>query len=414
MTPRRLLSWCGLAALILATAISVRAAQDDAAAADAPEAAQTQNPAVAATTAFQDDVHASVGLKCEACHRTPTPGPEGTITYAPIPRTSIPELCARCHSDAIYMRQFAVQVRVDQYAQYQSSVHGQQLAQGDDRVATCSDCHGAHGIRQVADTRSSVAPPHVAQTCARCHSDADRMTPYGRSAEVVTDWSNSVHAAALLERGDTSAPTCNTCHGSHGATPPGIDAVANVCAQCHVREAELFRDSIKGDLFDLMGLADCLVCHSNHRIEKPDQTWIGTESPAVCAQCHDGSGRSGEIIGELRAGFDDLLQRTEEARAVLTRAEEAGMLVDEGNLALHDADEAHIRLRVTIHGFALEPYEQVRTEGVDAADRAMEIGTAALGELNFRRRGLGIATLFILGFLATLWFKIRKLPAIEQ
>ena len=277
--PRFVVSWCA-AVLILPAAISVRAqSQAD----PTPPDQVTENPAIDATTAFRDDVHASVGLRCEACHRTPTEAPDGTMTYEPIPRTSIPELCASCHADAGYMRQFAVQVRVDQYAQYQTSVHGQQLAAGDDRVATCSDCHDAHGVRQVSDARSPVAPSHVADTCARCHSDTDRMTPFGRSAEVVTDWSQSVHADALLERGDTSAPTCNTCHGSHGATPPGINAVANVCAQCHVQEADLFRGSIKGDLFGLMGLADCLVCHGNHKIEPPDQTWISTESPAVCA-----------------------------------------------------------------------------------------------------------------------------------
>ena len=71
--------------------------------------------------------------------------------------------------------------------------------------------------------------------------------------------SSSVHADALLKRGDTSAPTCNTCHGSHGATPPGITEVANVCAQCHVREAQNFSAGPKKAIFDAMGQAECLV-----------------------------------------------------------------------------------------------------------------------------------------------------------
>ena len=43
-------------------------------------------------------------------------------------RTAIPKLCARCHSDANLMHKFRPQQRVDQLAQYQTSVHGKRLA----------------------------------------------------------------------------------------------------------------------------------------------------------------------------------------------------------------------------------------------------------------------------------------------
>ena len=78
-----------------------------------------------------------------------------------------------------------------------------------------------------------------------------------------------MHAKALLERGDTSAPTCSTCHGSHGAAPPEVESVALVCAQCHVREAELFRKSPKKKLFDSLSMPECVTCHSNHHIVEP-------------------------------------------------------------------------------------------------------------------------------------------------
>ncbi len=59
---------------------------------------------------FRDDVHAKAGLTCETCHGKPV-----ADWYAPIPRTRIAPLCAHCHSDATYMRQFAAQPKVDQY-----------------------------------------------------------------------------------------------------------------------------------------------------------------------------------------------------------------------------------------------------------------------------------------------------------
>ncbi|HUF46250.1 MAG TPA: cytochrome c3 family protein [Vicinamibacterales bacterium] len=377
----------------------------------APQEVQPRQPAVPDAA----DVHVRNGVTCEACHGTPLAGSSATAPiYAPIARTAIAPLCARCHADAAYMRQFAPQVRVDQYAQYQTSVHGQQMAKGETRVATCSDCHSAHGVLHVRDTRSPVAPANVAGTCARCHADADLMTPFDRSPEAFSDWKGSVHAAALLERGDLSAPTCSTCHGSHGATPPGVDTVANVCAQCHVREAELFRASPKQPVFAAMELADCLVCHNNHAIERPDDSWIGFESPAVCAICHDETTNGANVIRSVGDGLRALRRDTDEAVSLVARAEEAGVLVEDGHLALASAREAHVRLRVLVHAFAAPPFDEVLAEGRTAVEAARAAGTAGLDELDFRRTGLAIATLFILGFLVTLYIKIRRLPPITN
>ncbi|HEX5069262.1 MAG TPA: cytochrome c3 family protein [Vicinamibacterales bacterium] len=366
-----------------------------------------ESPGQPPDAAFKDDVHARAGLTCASCHGGPKPGGG----YATIARTAIAPLCAKCHADAAYMKTFAPQVRVDQYAQYQTSVHGRQMAKGETRVATCSDCHRAHGIVAVRDTRSPVAPTHVAQTCGRCHGDPARMTPFNRSPDIPGDWSKSVHADALLKRGDTSAPTCSTCHGSHGATPPGAESVANVCAQCHVREAELFKKSRKAELFRSMGQGDCLTCHSNHHIEPPQASWIGLDEKALCATCHDDTMPGAAAITTVRAGFDDLQGRMAAAREVLGRAETAGMLVEDGKLALHNAGEAHVRLRVLVHTFAAAPFDDVLKEGVAAANEARTVGTSAMSELQYRRRGLAVATLVILGFLGTLLVKIRRLPA---
>lgn len=374
----------------------------------APAAAPAQAVPVAApvvdpTTAFQGDVHQLAGVTCASCHGTGTPGP--------IERTKIAALCASCHSDPNYMRKFRPQVRTDQHAQYLTSVHGLQMAKGETRVATCSDCHTSHGVLPVKDARSPVAPSNVANTCARCHADTERMTPFGRDSNVFDDWSHSVHAAGLLERGDTSAPTCSTCHGSHGATPPGIDAVENICSTCHVREAELYHGSTKRAAFELAEQPACLTCHNNHKIEHPQDSWIGLEEPALCATCHTEDMAGVNVIKTMRTGFETLNTRFESAREVLQRAEHAGMLVDDGMLALRDATEQRVRLRVQVHSFAEAPFNESLNQGLEAVDKAQAAGDAALNELAYRRWGLGLATLAILGFLLTLAFKIRSLPS---
>lgn len=367
--------------------------------------AQGTSPAAA----FQADVHAAAGLTCESCHAT-----QASDSYTAPPRPAIAPLCAKCHSDAAYMRRFDPQVRVDQFLQYQTSTHGRRMTAGETRVATCTDCHGAHGVARVRDARSPVAPLNVMTTCARCHGDAERMKPFGRSAAPPADWGASVHAAALLQRGDTSAPTCAACHGSHGATPPGITSVANVCAQCHLREAELFRASPKKEIFDAIGEAECLVCHTNHRIEPPADHWVGLQEGTVCAPCHDASGDSAQTIGAMRNGLDGLAAAVAAASASLASAERAGMLVDEGQLALRAAREQQVQARVLVHAFAVEPFGAAAAEGAAAARRALEAGEAAARELQVRRTGLGIATLLIIGFLITLGIKIRRLPDLRS
>jgi hypothetical protein len=311
------------------------------------------------------------------------------------------------------MREFNPQVRVDQWLQYQTSTHGKRMASGETRVATCSDCHGAHGIRPVDDPRAPVAPSNITSTCGRCHGDAVRMAAFGRKPTAPQDWSASVHAAALLKRGDTSAPTCAVCHGSHGAAPPGMDSVINVCSQCHVREAELFRASPKRVIFDALGQAECLVCHGNHRIEPPADHWVGTGQGAVCEQCHDGTGDSGAAIGRMRRSLDNLAGAVAAADTVLTTAERAGMLVDEGRQALREARQQQVQTRVLTHGFVADPFEKSASGGIAAATRARDAGEAALRELRVRHLGLGVSSLLVLAFLATLWVKIKRLPPFD-
>ncbi len=237
---------------------------------------------------WASDVHAKVDLGCEGCHggdpstdladdsdaaMDPAKG------FQPAPtRLQVAEFCARCHSDADFMKRFNPQARVDQLAEYRTSVHGIRNQAGDATPATCIDCHGVHGIRTVSSPTSPVYAANVPETCGRCHSDKEKMAPYGIPTNQYEGYSRSMHAATLIERGDLAAPACNDCHGNHGAVPPGVKSVANVCGQCHGREANLFRQSAKKELFDEMGKGECAVCHGHHMILHPTPEMFHSES----------------------------------------------------------------------------------------------------------------------------------------
>src|SRR5262249_23258367 len=134
------------------------------------------------------------------------------------------------------MKRYNSSIRVDQAAEFATSVHGKRLAAGDTNVATCVSCHGNHGIKAVKDPTAPVYPTHIAETCGKCHSNADTMKTYGIPTDQVQKYATSVHFEALMKKQDISAPTCNDCHGNHGSTPPGTSAVGNVCGTCHGRQ----------------------------------------------------------------------------------------------------------------------------------------------------------------------------------
>jgi cytochrome c553 len=156
------------------------------------------------------DVHRDRSFTCVDCHggnlsaTAPAPAHDRARGFRGIPRG--PEqikACTRCHSDAELMRTFSPRQRVDQEAEYATSVHGKRLAAGDDAVATCASCHGGHGIRLVKDAKSPVFPTNVAGTCATCHASAaymrGRTLPGGGPLPTsqLADYQKSVHHTAL-------------------------------------------------------------------------------------------------------------------------------------------------------------------------------------------------------------------------
>src|SRR6266536_3306165 len=279
---------------------------------------------------FAQDIHAQKGLTCASCHGGDPSSDTDAMSKASgfrgkPARKDIPALCGKCHSDGAYMRQYNPSLRTNQFAQYQTSVHGKRLAKSDTKVAVCIDCHGVHGLRPASDTRSRVHPTHVAETCSRCHADAAYMKGYGIPTDQYAGYSASVHHDALAVRGDLSAPTCTTCHGNHGAAPPGVGTVQHVCATCHVFQAQLFEKSPHKAAFQAASLPGCVTCHSNHRIVHPTDALLGTGKQSVCTNCHTAGDAGYQVADQFLqqiAHFETAVKNSDE---ILDRAESDGM-----------------------------------------------------------------------------------------
>jgi hypothetical protein len=307
------------------------------------------------------------------------------------------------------MRQYNPSLRTDQFAQYLTSVHGKLRAKGDDKVAVCTDCHGVHDLRPASDTRSRVHPLNIAQTCAHCHADAAYMKGYSIPTDQFAGYSASVHHEALTVRGDLSAPTCTTCHGNHGAAPPGVSTVQNVCSTCHVFQAQLFESSPHKAAFEAASLPGCVTCHSNHRITHPTDAMLGTGPQSVCTNCHTDGDAGYQAANQIAQQIGHLDASVKSAADILDRAESAGMEVSDAQLEQDQARDALTKSRVAIHAFNPARVQEDIETGLQITAKTQAAGVAALKERDYRRKGLGLSLLAILAVVLGLRLYIRQI-----
>ena len=365
---------------------------------------------------FSEDIHAQKGLGCVSCHGgdATRDDPDKAMSKkagwkGKIDRRKIPELCGSCHSDPAYIRQFNPSLRTDQLGQYHTSIHGKRLAAGDTKVAVCTDCHSVHDVRAPSDPRSTVNPVNVAVTCSRCHADVKYMSGYRIPTDQFVKYSGSMHHQALVMRGDLSAPTCPTCHGNHGAAPPGVDKVQNVCSNCHVFQAQMYEKSSHKNAFQSASLPGCVVCHNNHDVTHPTDAKLGTGPDALCMQCHTPGDKCDQARAELQTNLHRLDEAVKNADQALRLAESSGMEVSEARLAQDQAKDSLTKARVTIHSFRTDLVNADIDEGLKIAAKNLESGKQAMVERNRRRAGLGVS-LFAIGMvLVGLRMYIKKI-----
>jgi hypothetical protein len=364
---------------------------------------------------YANDIHGRFQFSCSDCHGGDRSADDPTVamnrargfTGKPS-RAAIPQLCARCHADAALMHKYNPQERVDQYALYLTSTHGKRIAAGDTAAAVCTDCHGVHGIREVKDGQSPVHPLRLPSTCARCHSDPKHMAKYQIPTNQLAEYQKSVHWEALQKRGDLSAPSCASCHGNHGATPPGVSSVAAVCGTCHVLMENLYNKSPHQAAFAAMNARGCVVCHTNHAVLKPSDKMLAGPG-AVCSQCHEAASPGGIAADEMAGSIQKLEAAIAGSDAILSDAARSGMEVSEALLRQNDANEALVKARVAVHAFRAAAVSEPVGQGLKTAAETHQAGQQALLERNRRRIGLGVALVTILIVIGGLWLAIRRL-----
>jgi len=235
---------------------------------------------------------------CVDCHGSPhellpASDPKSRVSHANIPAT-----CGACHGQKLVMADGGQSAHM--VASYGQSVHGHAVANGSDKAAVCTDCHGTHEILDAKDSKSPIFKFNVPQTCGKCHDT------------IAKEFQWSIHGTALAQ-GNWQAPACTDCHGIHSIkahsdpnSPVSAQNVAQAtCARCHegVRLSQEFGVAGRREttyLASYHGLAsklgsqvvaNCASCHGTHSIfpsTDPRSTIHPSHLAQTCGQCHPG------------------------------------------------------------------------------------------------------------------------------
>jgi hypothetical protein len=234
------------------------------------------------------------------------------------------------------------------------------------------------------------------------------MALYKLPADAHESWMRSVHAQARAA-GDLSAPSCNSCHGNHGALPPEVGSVANVCGTCHAVFAEQFKHSPHWEAFAELGQPGCVTCHGNHEILAATDELLSTGERGVSGSCHEAGSAGAGVAKAMHDSLGGLDKEIAAARALIQRAREAGMEVSRQEFDLVQAEDAITRARADTHLARLSAVTEPVERGLSVARKSREGAVAALRERDVRRTGLFISLGFVALAIAGLVLKIRSI-----
>jgi hypothetical protein len=374
-----------------------------------------------------EDVHFRRGVSCAGCHGGDPTAEMGHDFVKEWPekdrqknRAWVVQFCACCHSDPAKMHEFNPSLPTDQLAKFKDSPHGRTLLEKhDDRAPSCVSCHGVHGIRPAKDPLSKVYAQRVPETCGACHADPKIMAGFTRAdgsplpTTQLAEYRTSAHGHALLVRGDLGAPACNTCHGNHAASPPGVAQVSRSCSLCHSANASLFDGSKHKHAFDEHNWPECSQCHSNHAIAKTHDSMLATGPGQLCGDCHREYAKNNPECIETADYFHDTVTKMDQARtrfvAVSEKLAARGLDVEPINNQLTDLGDALKKSRTYVHSFSRNTFQQVAMLGEEAAKRTDALINKAHEEYKYRQIGLAVSIGLIGLLMLAIYLKLRQM-----
>jgi hypothetical protein len=233
------------------------------------------------------------------------------------------------------------------------------------------------------------------------------MAPYDIPTNQFTLYKQSVHGHALLDNHDLRAPNCASCHGTHGAAPPGFDEVANICGSCHSATQDYYLESPHAT-DDEVG-PKCVTCHGRYDVGQPSEAmYLGAE-PRHCGECHAPNTEAGLVVQSLYNTISAAAQAYDEAELSIQNARNVGMLVSPLEGQLRQANTDLITARAAQHTLNLEIVSKLTDEARATAEEVQAEAETAIAANLFRRRAMVIAVAIIGLTVVALYMLKRQL-----
>ncbi|RMF92209.1 MAG: hypothetical protein D6734_12820 [Candidatus Schekmanbacteria bacterium] len=365
---------------------------------------------------WETSVHKQEEIYCQDCHGgNPMEAEDMDAAmyeakgFIGVPdRKDIPKLCAKCHSDPVRMKKY--NLRTDQYALYKTSIHGKRLAKGDGNVAVCTSCHGKHNIKKISDPSSSVYHTNVPETCAKCHADEKLMSQYGIKADQYKLYLEGYHGRILkgkIEGKNPSlVPTCASCHGNHGATPPGIKDIADVCGNCHGVIVDKFKQGPHYESLKKTGSPKCYDCHGNHRNKALTPEMFQGVEAGHCGACHQ-SPEVTELAKDIYTLILDTRAKIDEAESEYKSIEFSGRNNQDIEDLLNEAETYYKEIGPLTHSLSPQRIAELNTKIVENVNKVEMITGEFKKNLAIRKTNLIYYLIIITIIIILLYVKLR-------
>jgi len=198
-------------------------------------------------------------------------------------------------------------------------------------------------------------------TCAGCHADEALMEPYDIATNQFELYRKGVHGRALLIYGNEEAPSCSTCHSSHGAAPPGHSGLVDLCGDCHSQSEKYYLTG--GHRLGRQEGSEaprCITCHGRYDVELASVDFFVGDEPRHCGSCHESGSLERAAIDVMYQTLAGAEQAFEAAEKAVYEAQAADL--DALDLQLEEARAKLAEAAAAQHALQLETIEEKTAE----------------------------------------------------
>jgi len=214
----------------------------------------------------------------------------------------------------------------------------------------------------------------------------------------------------IPDKNPALAPNCATCHGIHGATPPGVSEVPNVCGNCHSVTANAFKEGPHYIALEEAGAPRCVDCHSNHKIIFPSLAMFDGSEEGHCGMCHsEDDARSYGKGQEIKKALATALKAIEQGEEGVKEAESAGRNIDDLSTNLEKAHNDIVQATTLIHTLNPKTVGDLTQSAIAKIEGISQVAEQVRNDLRIRKRALAFFIAWIFLAAGLLYFKHRSL-----